>query len=133
MGGPCHEDQESRIQFLFIEETRLAGDTKAEIGSILGRCGFPAIYNFGDSNSDTGAISAAAREVLPPNAENLQLLSLILAWTCLEQILGVVPILQLVAHPFIQAAIALFVLQAYQFIHFKTHSTALYNRLILNN
>lgn len=48
---------------------RLAGDTKAEIGSILGRCGFPAIYNFGDSNSDTGAISAAAREVLPPNGE----------------------------------------------------------------
>uniref|UniRef100_A0A1J3F219 GDSL esterase/lipase n=1 Tax=Noccaea caerulescens TaxID=107243 RepID=A0A1J3F219_NOCCA len=30
-------------------------------------CNFPAIYNFGDSNSDTGAISAAIGEVPPPN------------------------------------------------------------------
>ncbi|KAL5582567.1 hypothetical protein UlMin_015009 [Ulmus minor] len=33
-------------------------------------CNFPAIYNFGDSNSDTGAISAALSEVLPPNGES---------------------------------------------------------------
>lgn len=33
-------------------------------------CGFPAIYNFGDSNSDTGAISAAISEVPPPNGES---------------------------------------------------------------
>ncbi|EXC20287.1 hypothetical protein L484_020505 [Morus notabilis] len=33
-------------------------------------CKFPAVYNFGDSNSDTGAISAALSEVLPPNGES---------------------------------------------------------------
>ncbi|KAE8655750.1 GDSL esterase/lipase [Hibiscus syriacus] len=32
-------------------------------------CGFPAIYNFGDSNSDTGGISAAIYEILSPNGE----------------------------------------------------------------
>ncbi|XP_051141196.1 GDSL esterase/lipase At5g14450 isoform X2 [Andrographis paniculata] len=30
------------------------------------RCNFPAIYNFGDSNSDTGAISAAFWPIPPP-------------------------------------------------------------------
>ena len=29
-------------------------------------CDFPAIYNFGDSNSDTGAVSAAFGRVPPP-------------------------------------------------------------------
>ncbi|KAK2994069.1 hypothetical protein RJ640_024333 [Escallonia rubra] len=33
------------------------------------RCGFPAIYNFGDSNSDTGGRSAAIREVTAPHGE----------------------------------------------------------------
>lgn len=33
-------------------------------------CKFPAIYNFGDSNSDTGALSAALSEVQPPNGES---------------------------------------------------------------
>ncbi|XP_028771176.1 GDSL esterase/lipase At5g14450-like [Neltuma alba] len=33
-------------------------------------CGFPAIYNFGDSNSDTGAASAAFTGVHPPNGES---------------------------------------------------------------
>ncbi|KAK9090299.1 hypothetical protein Sjap_023476 [Stephania japonica] len=32
-------------------------------------CDFPAIYNFGDSNSDTGGISAAFLQVQPPNGE----------------------------------------------------------------
>ncbi|XP_059639802.1 GDSL esterase/lipase At3g27950 [Cornus florida] len=32
-------------------------------------CGFPAIYNFGDSNSDTGGRSAAFDELPPPNGE----------------------------------------------------------------
>ncbi|KAI3733456.1 hypothetical protein L6452_12899 [Arctium lappa] len=32
-----------------------------------GSCQFPAIYNFGDSNSDTGAVSAVFGHVLPPN------------------------------------------------------------------
>lgn len=39
-------------------------------GSAGGHCNFEAIYNFGDSNSDTGAISAALSEVLPPNGES---------------------------------------------------------------
>ncbi|KAK4361567.1 hypothetical protein RND71_020519 [Anisodus tanguticus] len=34
-------------------------------------CGFPAIYNFGDSNSDTGGKSAAFHEVQPPNGQTL--------------------------------------------------------------
>ncbi|QCE10795.1 zeta-carotene desaturase [Vigna unguiculata] len=34
------------------------------------RCEYPAIFNFGDSNSDTGAISAAFTVVLPPNGQN---------------------------------------------------------------
>ena len=38
-------------------------------GGGLQRCDFPAIYNFGDSNSDTGAISAALSEVHIPNGE----------------------------------------------------------------
>ncbi|XP_058093747.1 GDSL esterase/lipase At5g14450 [Magnolia sinica] len=40
-------------------------------GSVMGlsRCKFPAIYNFGDSNSDTGGISAAFLPVPPPNGE----------------------------------------------------------------
>ncbi|KAM0954849.1 hypothetical protein TB2_022958 [Malus domestica] len=32
-------------------------------------CSFPAIYNFGDSNSDTGGISAAFEPIKPPNGE----------------------------------------------------------------
>ncbi|XP_010322965.1 GDSL esterase/lipase At3g27950 [Solanum lycopersicum] len=36
-------------------------------GEISNKCVFPAIYNFGDSNSDTGGKSAAFRQVPPPN------------------------------------------------------------------
>lgn len=32
-----------------------------------GNCNFPAIFNFGDSNSDTGGFSAAFGQVPPPN------------------------------------------------------------------
>lgn len=39
-------------------------------GSTGGHCNFQAVYNFGDSNSDTGAISAALSQVLPPNGES---------------------------------------------------------------
>lgn len=42
----------------------------AATGRSQERCGFPAIYNFGDSNSDTGAISATLSEILPPNGES---------------------------------------------------------------
>jgi len=31
------------------------------------KCEYPAIYNFGDSNSDTGAANAIYTAVLPPN------------------------------------------------------------------
>ena len=33
-------------------------------------CVFPAIYNFGDSNSDTGGISAAFMPVPAPNGQD---------------------------------------------------------------
>lgn len=33
----------------------------------LGSCRFPAVYNFGDSNSDTGGISAAFNVIESPN------------------------------------------------------------------
>ncbi|KAH7532435.1 hypothetical protein FEM48_Zijuj04G0019500 [Ziziphus jujuba var. spinosa] len=36
-------------------------------------CSFPAIYNFGDSNSDTGGISAAFLPIQAPYAEHLKL------------------------------------------------------------
>ncbi|GLT74596.1 hypothetical protein SLA2020_463840 [Shorea laevis] len=35
----------------------------------LAPCNFPAIFNFGDSNSDTGAISAVFSPAPPPNGE----------------------------------------------------------------
>ncbi|XVF60301.1 hypothetical protein PTKIN_Ptkin08bG0034300 [Pterospermum kingtungense] len=41
---------------------------KSDVGSSYS-CGFPAMYNFGDSNSDTGGISAAFTEIQPPNGE----------------------------------------------------------------
>lgn len=31
------------------------------------QCSFPAIFNFGDSNSDTGGLSAAFGQAPPPN------------------------------------------------------------------
>lgn len=33
-------------------------------------CDFPAVYNFGDSNSDTGAVSAAFWPIPAPNGLN---------------------------------------------------------------
>lgn len=47
----------------------LVGGEKASGGGGGSRCSFPAIYNFGDSNSDTGGLSAALGEVPPPNGE----------------------------------------------------------------
>ncbi|KAI3923937.1 hypothetical protein MKW98_012726 [Papaver atlanticum] len=39
-------------------------------GSLTGeKCNFPAVFNFGDSNSDTGAISAAYGQMPPPPIE----------------------------------------------------------------
>ncbi|KAF2292289.1 hypothetical protein GH714_018486 [Hevea brasiliensis] len=39
------------------------------VGDTLPPCDFPAIYNFGDSNSDTGGISAAFEPIRPPYGE----------------------------------------------------------------
>lgn len=36
----------------------------------LQACDYPAIFNFGDSNSDTGAIAAAFTQPGPPNGES---------------------------------------------------------------
>ncbi|OAY25637.1 GDSL esterase/lipase At5g14450 isoform X1 [Manihot esculenta] len=47
----------------------LFSDRKIAVNS-LPPCEFPAIYNFGDSNSDTGAISAAFRPLHPPYGES---------------------------------------------------------------
>ena len=35
----------------------------------LKRCNFPAIFNFGDSNSDTGGLSASLITITPPYGE----------------------------------------------------------------
>lgn len=43
--------------------------TSAEVGRNRRICKFPAMYNFGDSNSDTGARSAALEQLLSPNGE----------------------------------------------------------------
>ncbi|XP_010248682.1 PREDICTED: GDSL esterase/lipase At5g14450 [Nelumbo nucifera] len=42
----------------------------AEVVNGLAPCNFPAIYNFGDSNSDTGGISAAFQRTPPPNGQS---------------------------------------------------------------
>ncbi|KAK9272673.1 hypothetical protein L1049_003050 [Liquidambar formosana] len=47
----------------------LAGGAAAVLSGGARMCKFPAIYNFGDSNSDTGGRSAALLEVPPPNGE----------------------------------------------------------------
>ena len=51
---------------LFLLGLTYKSSTASRITS-LKSCNFPAVYNFGDSNSDTGAISAAIGEVPPPN------------------------------------------------------------------
>lgn len=43
--------------------------TNAVGNSTSRKCRFPAVYNFGDSNSDTGGASAALLEVTAPNGE----------------------------------------------------------------
>ncbi|KAK6930944.1 GDSL lipase/esterase [Dillenia turbinata] len=42
-------------------------DGRSKPSSSSGSCHFPAVFNFGDSNSDTGAVSAAFNRVLSPN------------------------------------------------------------------
>lgn len=43
------------------------GSRSKPVLRLSGECQIPAIYNFGDSNSDTGCVSAAFRRVPHPN------------------------------------------------------------------
>lgn len=55
---------------VFALESYVEGNSAAVMGGGGSRkCKFPAIFNFGDSNSDTGGRSAAIAEVPPPNGE----------------------------------------------------------------
>ncbi|KAL2938971.1 hypothetical protein RDABS01_022420 [Bienertia sinuspersici] len=56
----------NRLQVVAVGFVLLTGLIVFIIGS-SGECQIPAIYNFGDSNSDTGCVSAAFRRVLYPN------------------------------------------------------------------
>ncbi|KAM7267719.1 hypothetical protein ACFE04_009885 [Oxalis oulophora] len=61
-------DSVSVIGLLFLG-VFFGGVTKVSSSSSSGGscgCGFPAIYNFGDSNSDTGGISASLFQLNPP-------------------------------------------------------------------
>lgn len=53
-----------RILFVFVLIVRLKG-----IVTNSQDCDIPAIYNFGDSNSDTGGISATLSRAGPPTGE----------------------------------------------------------------
>lgn len=55
------------ILALLIGSTTVGGE---EVTRLLPPCDFPAIYNFGDSNSDTGGISAAFVPIPSPYGEN---------------------------------------------------------------
>ncbi|XP_075663207.1 GDSL esterase/lipase At3g27950-like [Castanea sativa] len=102
-------------------------------GNGVQRCDFSAIYNFGDSNSDTGGISSAALKVVPrPNGENFfgrplevschaSIIVIIIfdsaaqelklpfltvhTWTHSVRIFGMVQILQQEVHQFFQVVI----------------------------
>ena len=51
--------------FLIFRAMR-QGIRKPSLGQ-PGGCHFPAVFNFGDSNSDTGSMSAVFAQLLPPN------------------------------------------------------------------
>lgn len=52
------------FHFLLIAQTLVQNSVLASTG-----CDFPAIFNFGDSNSDTGGFSAAFGQLSSPNGE----------------------------------------------------------------
>lgn len=54
----------SVVCLLVILATRLVNATISKSS-----CDFPAVFNFGDSNSDTGGLSAAFGQAPPPNGE----------------------------------------------------------------
>ncbi|KAJ4824505.1 hypothetical protein Tsubulata_031585 [Turnera subulata] len=70
----CAAATKSRMDCLRLLSLVLLLQMMAQKGLVMGagnlkNCGFPAIYNFGDSNSDTGGISAALNEITAPNGE----------------------------------------------------------------
>ncbi|KAL0331915.1 UNVERIFIED_CONTAM: GDSL esterase/lipase [Sesamum calycinum] len=58
--------ENARVLFVAIVLVSLALYVKARRIPAAPPCDFPAIYNFGDSNSDTGGISAAFWPIPPP-------------------------------------------------------------------
>lgn len=61
---------ESPITFgLMITLLLLVGSNSAQSRPLINDCDFPAMFNFGDSNSDTGGLAAAFRPVPPPYGE----------------------------------------------------------------
>uniref|UniRef100_A0A7C8ZMS3 Alpha-L-fucosidase n=1 Tax=Opuntia streptacantha TaxID=393608 RepID=A0A7C8ZMS3_OPUST len=61
---------ESPITFgLIVTLLLVLRSNLAQSRSSINDCDFPAIFNFGDSNSDTGGLSAAFRPVPPPYGE----------------------------------------------------------------
>lgn len=55
---------------LFILLALGASVASQQTGKGSNPCAFPAIYNFGDSNSDTGGISAAFLPIPAPNGQD---------------------------------------------------------------
>ncbi|KAL6978248.1 hypothetical protein U1Q18_041040 [Sarracenia purpurea var. burkii] len=62
-------ESEKTIVVLVILISSVLVVAEGAAGNGLSGCSFPAIYNFGDSNSDTGAFSAAIYPQQPPYGE----------------------------------------------------------------
>ncbi|KAL3629145.1 hypothetical protein CASFOL_026367 [Castilleja foliolosa] len=61
----------AKVAFITVVLISLAYITKGKLSTPAAPpCNFPAIYNFGDSNSDTGAMSAAFWPIPPPYGVN---------------------------------------------------------------
>ncbi|KAK7339455.1 hypothetical protein VNO77_20125 [Canavalia gladiata] len=58
------------LKCVFVSFVSVIIEASVVEGSNSNRCEYPAIFNFGDSNSDTGAISAAFTGLNPPNGQN---------------------------------------------------------------
>jgi len=57
------------MTLLFVISVELCFNTRNSV-SASKQCHFPAIFNFGDSNSDTGGLSAAFGQAGPPHGES---------------------------------------------------------------
>lgn len=55
---------------ILLNALLIAAATATATASASGTCGFPAVFNFGDSNSDTGGLSAVFGQAPPPNGES---------------------------------------------------------------